>query len=71
MASGMLFKLADEARRAEMMRQARQSQLARNVEQSREYKRRSPQLTWFWRKNKRGEAAAQPIPEEVPAATTP
>ena len=56
MASGMLFKLADEARRAEMMRQARRTQITRNVEQSVEYKRRFPQLTWFWQKNKRDEA---------------
>jgi LmbE family N-acetylglucosaminyl deacetylase len=67
----MLFKLADDARRAEMMRQARQNQLARSVELSREYKRRFPQFTWFWRKKKRGEAAPQVIPEEVPVATTP
>jgi len=67
----MLFKLADDARRAEMMRQARQNQLARSVEQSREYKRRFPQLTWLWGKNKRDVAAPQAIPEEVPVATTP
>jgi len=71
MASGMLFKLADDARRAEMMRQARQNQLARNVEPSREYKRRFPRFKWFGRKNKRDEAAPQAIPEEVPVATTP
>jgi hypothetical protein len=67
----MLSKLADDARRAEMMRQARQTQLVRNAKQSREYKRRSSQLTWFWRKNKRDAAAPQAIPEEVPVATTP
>jgi hypothetical protein len=71
MATGMLSKLADDARRAEMMRRARQTQLVRNAKQSREYKRRSPQLTWFWRKNKRDEAVPQAIREEVPVATTP
>jgi hypothetical protein len=69
--ASLLVKLADDARRAEMMRQARHTRLARNVEQSREYKRRSSQLTWFWRKNKRDEVASQAIPEEVPVATTP
>ena len=71
MASGMLFKLAVDARRAEMMRQARQAQLAGSVEHSREYRRRFPQLTWFRRKNKSDEVAPQAIPKEVPVATRP
>jgi hypothetical protein len=71
MTAGMLSKKADDARRAEMKRQARQNQLARSVVQSREYKRRFPQLTWFRRKSKRDEVVPQVIPEEVPVATTP
>jgi hypothetical protein len=57
----------DDARRAEMVRQARQSQLAGNVERSRDYERRSfLQRAWFWRQRQSGE-----IPEAAPVVTPP
>jgi hypothetical protein len=65
----------DDARRADMLRQARQSQLAQDdASRSRDYKRRTfLRRAWFWRPKQSGatEAIPEVVPKAVPATALP
>jgi hypothetical protein len=66
MASSPFNRMYSEARSAEMLRQARQSRLAREVGASRDYERRSfLRLAWLSRRRE-----VEEIPEAPPVPTS-
>jgi hypothetical protein len=74
--SPIINKMYVDARRADMLRQARQSQLAQDgASRSRDYERRTfLRRAWFWRPKQSGavtEAIREVVPEAVPATALP
>ncbi len=67
MASPPIHQMNSHARQVEMLRQARQSQLAAQVGASRDYERRSF-LRRFWFSRQR---TSDEVPEAAPALTPP